>query len=92
MKPGHKLQLRVSVFTLILGFSFVSCQTVQQCFNTRPLPVQKKVSKVEYSALSAGRFLYFSLFVVNILVMVVINPLSPSIHIQILQTDLYIFP
>ena len=32
MERGNKLQFRLSVFMLNSWFSFVSCQTVQQCF------------------------------------------------------------
>ena len=85
MKFSHtewKLQFRLSVFMLNSWFSFVSCQTVQQCFlpthqppppppptNLCLLAVQKKQYQLDwlYSALSSGRFFIFSLFAVKCL-------------------------
>ena len=62
MEPGHELQCRVSVFTLIMWFSFVFCQTV---FNTHPLPVQKNSELGWIQCTKFRKVFLFSLFVVK---------------------------
>ena len=74
MEPGHELQFRVPVFVLT-WFSFVSCQTVQQCSPAPALCQFKKMWDRLTSVLSSGRFFYFFLFCCKIFVMAVIKEL-----------------
>ena len=94
MERGNKLQFRLSVFMLNSWFSFVSCQTVQQCFlPTTPPPRQpvplasakKRISvRLAIQCIKFRKVFYFFLVCCKMFVMVVINKL---LHIVVRQTN-----
>ena len=84
MKFSHtewKLQFRLSVFMLNSWFSFVSCQTVQQCFlpTHQPVPLgsaKKTISvRLAIQCIKFRKVFYFFLVCCKMFVMVVINKL-----------------